>query len=91
MSERLTDDELASERKHLTQFRAQTMTPVSVKNYASALTEIQERRAVDLTDEERSLLGFARDLMFQRASRGYHELSERALSVLDRLLHGGKP
>lgn len=52
--------------------------------------ELTVRRAADLTSADREVLSWARELFADRANLGYHEYSERAHAILDRLLsHAG--
>jgi DNA-directed RNA polymerase subunit F len=79
---RLTDEELVD----LDRWAADDLRGDEQQEVWSAVDELRERRAADLTAEEREALSYARDLVDNDAN----EEDRRALSVLNRLL-GGKP
>jgi hypothetical protein len=92
MSERLTDEEL-NELESLTRGRlGRSRRDVSLltDDAARMLTELRERRAADLTDEDLKALRELRGLIIGNNPSDVTPRMRVALAVLDRLLHGGK-
>lgn len=100
MSERLTDEELArlSTPGPITKIeypdgKGDVLHIVTVRHsdLAALLTELRERRALDLSDEEREALRWLRGWpqWDMKAFTDRHPMARRTIEVLDRLLSQG--
>jgi hypothetical protein len=65
------------------------VSPVRVATMAAMVTELKERRAADLSSEDREALEYARDVLNgkrYRETKDHWDAKGLALSVLDKLL-----
>lgn len=90
MSERLTDDELTGHLDYVDSQRASGKYGATFGKAYRAALELRERRALDLTDEERATLKYLNGCAMAETRRTRIADRDRAFKLIDKLLSGAK-
>jgi hypothetical protein len=89
MGDRLSDEELAKLLSNARQNGGQVKRWLDLNRSVSLLTEIQERRAADLTAEEVEALEWVAQLADRTHCERGRAVQNRALSALSKILKDG--
>lgn len=89
--ERMTDEELNAIEGQCDGFGHVVLNHAAQRDVLSMLAELRDRRAADLTDEEREAIGWAREwiALHPPSATSSQPKMHTAIAVLDKLLSSG--